>query len=352
MKKKWVLTFFLIAVTLATIMVEVKAQTNQSILTLTVNTDQSNPEKFPYDVYSQITLNDSLAYNNYITVNYPADALVGVQIQDPNDQNIVIRTLSTGTSIPYGLATNINEAYLCNSQESQISSISIPSSTNTIVPTVYFSVQNNLNSMQSVIVTLNVYDSNGVPFAAAYQTTTIGPDATSEGVMDFNIPSWVHYGTAYAYMDVFSGWPSQGGIPLAEENAFQFTISGGTPFQGTPPITNSLNANSQNFNMTFRLPKNSVAGTLLSPALYTVYSSVGYQGVNTTQTTPFGVALLADVNGDGAVNFNDISAFVTMYIDYFANHVYSPQIDYLKTGTIDFNDISLFVTYYIEYWSS
>jgi hypothetical protein len=164
--------------------------------------------------------------------------------------------------------------------------------------------------------------------------------------MDFNIPSWVHYGTAYGYLDVYSAWPSQGGVPVAEEKAFQFTISGGNPFQGTPPTTSGSNVINGYFGMTFRLPKYATTGA------YTAYSSVNYQGVNTTQITPFNVEMLADVLGQGTVNFNDISAFVTMYIAYFAMGTYYSQIDYLKTGVINFNDISMFVTYYIEYWSS
>jgi hypothetical protein len=346
MKKQYVLAFLLIAIALATTIVEIKGQTNQSIATLTVNTDQSNPVTFPYDVYSQITLNETLAYNNFLTVSYPTDGLVGVQIQDPNGQNIVIRTLSTDSSIIYGLAANVKTAYLCDGSENQISTISIPSSTNPVIPTAYFSVGNNLNSPQSVIVTLSIYDSNGVPFPPVSVATTLGSLSSSEGQIDFTIPSWAHYGTAFAYLNVYNTWPSKGGVPLAEEKAFQFTISGGTPFQGTPPTTYSLNGLYHNFNMTFRLPKYATTGT------YTAYSSVNYQGVTSSQTTPFAVALLADVNGDGVVDFNDISAFVTMYIAYYANHVYSPQIDYLHTGTINFNDISLFVTYYIECWSS
>jgi hypothetical protein len=346
MKKGWALAFFLIALTLATAIVEVKAQINQSIATLTVNTDQSNSVKFPYDVYSTLTLNETLAYNNYLTVSYPTDGLVGVQIQNPTGQNVVIRTLSTGPTIPYSIPATINQAYLCDGSGNQLSSISIPTESNPVVPTVYCSVSNNLNSPQSMIVTLNVYDSNGVPFAVASQQIGAAADSSQEYIIDFSIPSWVHYGTAYAFMNIYNTWPNQGGVPLGEEKPFQFTISGGSPFQGTPPTTYSLNGYYHNFNMTFRLPKNSVPGT------YTAYSSTDYQGSQASQTTQFAVALLADVNGDGVVNFNDISAFVTMYIAYFASHTYSSKIDYLQTGSINFNDVVLFVTYYIEYWSS
>lgn len=344
MEKKFVFAIFLIVIALASTIVAVYA--DDSTVTLTVNTNQNNPTEFPYDAYSHVTLTDTMAYNDIASITYPSDGLVGLQIQDANDQTIVIRTLATGTTIPYGLNASISQAYLC-SGESQISSISIPSASNPGIPTFYFTLFNNLNTIKSYLVTLNVYDSNGVPIAVAYQPVSPAGQSSAEAIVDFNIPSWAHYGTAYAYVDVYNTWPSQGGVPQGEEKSFQFTITGGTPFQGTPSTTVSLNGVSQYFDVTFRLPQSCALGN------YTAYQTTNYLGsYSASQTTPFTVKQLADISGDGIVNFNDITAFVGLYIAYFDNGVYSPQIDFLHTGTINFNDVILFVGYYIQAWSS
>lgn len=342
MKKRFMLAIFLIAIALASTMVGVKAA---NLLTLTAKPDQNL-----YDMYSPVTLNEGLVYTTYEGPGYPSDGLVGFQILDSNGATMVIRTLSTGGSPPFtdvNITTTITQAYLSNGAENQISSVSIPSATNTIIPMFYFTVSNLLNTMQSVLVTFNVYDSNGVPIAVASQNVAMGASSSEEALIDFNIPSFAHYGTAYAYVDVYSTWPSKGGVPLGEEYAFQFTISGGTPFQGTPSTTSSTNQDNHNFNMVFRLPKTCASGT------YTAYSTTNYQSLTTSATTTFNVKLLDDFLGEGNVNFGDVSYFVTAYIAYFSSaHTYNGQIDFLNAGTISFADVLLFVQYYILYYSS
>jgi len=350
MKKKFLLAIFLIVIALATVTLGVKA-INASTVTLTLSNNENNPPQYPSDAYSLVTLNETMLYNNIESITYPTDGLVGVQIQDPNDDTIVIRTLATGTTIPDTIPATISQAYLCNSNEQQISSISMPSATNPVIPEIYFTVYNNLAIAQSMIVTLNVYDSNGIPISATSQTMNNVPAyTTQEGTLDFYIPSWAHYGTAYACVGVFSAMPSQGGYPLGKESDFQFTITGGTAFQGYQTTMQSLNGSPTNyFSMSFRLPQY----TDLTLGTYTAYSSTNYQGITGSRVTAFGVAELADVNGDGVVNFNDITAFVGLYINYFTNHVYSPQIDFIHNGSvINFNDVALFVGYYIQAWSS
>ncbi len=341
------LAIFLIAIALASTIAGVKAT---SVVTLTLNPTQINPVQWPYDAYTQVTLNQSMSYNDYQSITYPSDGLVGLQIQDPNGNTVAIRTLSTDTTVPYDIPATVSKAYLCDGSENQIGSISMPSATNTVIPMIYFSVTNNLDTIQSVLVTLNIYDSNGVPISVAAQSMPNIPATSSqESILDFNIPSWAHYGTAYAYVDVFNNWPAQGGVPLGEEQSFQFTITGGTAFQGgTPPTTTSQNASPiNNFNMTFRLAQSPTLGT------YKVYSTTNYLDVTGSQTTSFAVAQLADVNGDGVVNFKDITSFVGMYINYYANGVYYPQIDFIHNGSVlNFKDISLFVAYYILAWSN
>jgi hypothetical protein len=348
MMKKVILTIFLVTLVLATLIVEVKA--TASTVTLTLGSNKNNPTQYPTDAYSLLTLNETMMYNYQGSVMNPTDGLVGVQIQDKNGNTMVIRTLQTGSTTPFGLADEITQAYLSDGYGNKLTSTPIPSASNEVQPYVYVYVQSNQDTTQTVLITLNVFDSNGIPFCATSEPATIGPNSYTAPIIPFQIPSWVHYGTAYAYIDVYNTWPSQGGYPQCEEFSSQFTITGGTAFQGIQPATQSLNGDPTDyFSISFRLPQY----TDLTLGTCTAYSSTNYLGVAGSQTTTFNVAELADINGDGVVNFNDITTFVGLYINYFANHVYSPQIDFIHNGSvINFNDVALFVGYYILAWSS
>ncbi|HMK95604.1 MAG TPA: hypothetical protein VK536_09435 [Candidatus Limnocylindrales bacterium] len=347
MNRKFRLSIVLIAITLATVIVGVKAQ-GSSTVTLTLGSNLNNPTQYPVDAYSLFTLNQTMIYDNPPYVTYPANGLVGLQIQDPNNNTIVIRTISTGNAVPNGLPAEIYTAYLSNGAEQKISSIALGGSS---IPNFYFDVINNLGTYQSMLVTFNVYDSNGIPIVVAYQSIGVAAYSSATALVNFGIPSWAHYGTAYAYVDVFNNtWPNHGGYPLAEEYPFQFTITGGTAFQGIQATTQNLNGDPTNyFSLSFRLPQyeNLILGT------YTANCTTNYEGTIGQKLYTFGVAELADVNGDGKVNFEDITTFVGLYINYFANRIYSSQIDFIHNGSvINFNDIVLFVGYYIQAFAS
>ncbi len=300
-----------------------------------------------YDVYSTVTLTGSMFYNQYTSSLYPNDGLVGVEVQNASGTPMVIRAISTGGTTPNSVDEYIDTAYLCDEGGNKQTSVPLPTADNEVNPYYYVHVINNENSLVSMLVTVNIFDSNGVPIPLSYSTLQIGAFLSSYVKLPFLIPSWAHYGTAYAYVNVFSDWPINGGIPLGPEQTFQFTITGGTPFQGTPPTTNSLNGLDQYFNFTFRLPKNSATGT------YTAYYSANYNGTAASQTTSFSVALLGDLNGDGRVNFNDVTLFVSDYLSYFSpSHTYFAAIDFSDSGKINFKDVTSFVNYYLIYWSS
>ena len=60
-----------------------------------------------------------------------------------------------------------------------------------------------------------------------------------------------------------------------------------------------------------------------------------------------GVTYPGDLNGDFKVDFNDLIIFVSGYIVFNTNGVYTPAVDYNQDGRINFNDLKLFVQYYI-----
>jgi hypothetical protein len=282
-----------------------------------------------------------------VNIIYPSDGLVGLEIKDPSMSTIVARTIKTGDSTPYNLAANIEAAYLCDSVGNQQSSTPLPTQSNQVTPYYYIRVSNNLGTIQNMRLAITIFDANGLPITMNSQPITVGPYSSFDIRTNFLIQPFAHYGTAYAYVSVFSDnhMPSEGGVPLALEKIFQFSITGGTPFSGTAPTTFSLNGIKHYYNFTYRLPKTCGIGT------YTAYSTADYLGIHSSTSTTFQVAQIGDLNSDGAVNYRDISAFVSYYIGYFNNHVFVQAIDFNSDGRINFNDIQVFVSKYIFYWS-
>jgi hypothetical protein len=283
-----------------------------------------------------------MLYNNYAYPQYPSDGLVGVQIQDPTGYTTVIRTLRTGSSMPDNITAYIDSAYLCDVAGNQQTSVPMPTADNGEVPYYYIHVQNNAGIPVPMLLTLNIFDSNGIPITSTYQWVNVGAYSTSFVQTNFNIDSDAHFGTATAYVDVFSNWPSVGGIPYGLEQSFQFTITGGTAFTGNPSMTQSANGL---YSFNYTVPKIAAVGT------YTVYTTANYLTIPSSASTTFQVKQLGDLNGDGKVNFTDLTIFVANYITYYNTGVYNPLIDLNNDGKINFADLQAFVRDYIIYWS-
>lgn len=308
------------------------------VLTVTANCNSNL-----YDRYTNFTLSGGLDYNNYAYHQYPSDGLVGVQIKDPSGTTTVVRTIRTGTSIPNNITAYIDSAYLCDIAGNQQTSVLMPTADNGVVPYYYIHVTNNAGTTVSMLLTMNIYDSNGVPIALTYQTVNVGPYSSSFVRTNFNIDSGAHYGVATAYVNVYSDWPSNGGIPYGLEQTFQFTLTGGTAFAGTPSSTQSANGD---FNFTYLIPKTAAIGT------YNVYTTANYLGIPGAATATFQVTQFGDLNGDSAVNFRDLTTFVSDYIAYYNTHTFNPLIDLNSDGKINFGDLQTFVHDYIIYWTS
>ena len=303
----------------------------------------SQPNSDLCNRYSIFTLSGSMDYYNYINHQYPSDGLIGLEIQGTTGAPMVVRTIRTGGSMPNTITAYIDSAYLCDSSGNQQTSISLPTQSNGVNPYYYMHVNNNDGTAHQMLLVMNVYDSNGVPISLAYQTVSVGAYSSSYVRTNFLIPSTAHYGVATAYVSAYSNWPSQGGVPYGIEQTFQFTITGGVPFVGTPSI---IQSSSGYYNFSYRIPKTTALGT------YTAYTSANYLGISGSSSASFQIVQLGDLNSDGTVNFRDLTTFVSLYVTYYTNHAFNSAIDYTSDGKINFNDLTRFVQYYIFAWSS
>ena len=86
-------------------------------------------------------------------------------------------------------------------------------------------VNNTSSEPTEVLITVNVYDSNGATTGvAAFQGTL--PQGESEYILDLLIPTSAHLGDARVYACLFTDWPRLGGVSYCPERSATFEIVG------------------------------------------------------------------------------------------------------------------------------
>jgi len=333
-KKLFPFLFCLLVLTSLTSILSVHAS---SQLNLTVATDQST-----YTHYATVAISGSMSYGSLV----PADGLVALQINDPTNNPTVLRTLRTGSSVPFGLPAIITTVYLSDQYGNPVSSVSTGS-----VPYFKVTVTNNWNQALFILIGVNVYDSNAMDIGVTYQPLTVLAQQSNYAIFGMaSLPTNAHNGIANAFASIFSGWPKDGGVPYNIEQPFTFTITGGSSSPGQQLINSG---SSGSYQFAFKLPK------LTTNGQYSVTASTAYDNYTVTQkaTTSFNVKLLGDFTGsqgqpDGTIDFNDVTYFVDNYIKYYTGQSWDHACDLTSDGKLDFNDVTAFVNDYIIYWSA
>ena len=72
-------------------------------------------------------------------------------------------------------------------------------------------------------VTINLFDSELTSLGIGSFKTTLG-SGQSEMTLSFFVPNDASFGSGDIYANVFSDWPSQGGVPLTGESSTQVRI--------------------------------------------------------------------------------------------------------------------------------
>ena len=103
----------------------------------------------------------------------------------------------------------------------------------------YFSTNLTAETTTPVLVTVNVFDSQGNTLGVGFFKSKIG-EGDSEIVLGFELPEDVIDGVAEVYTNVFTDWPDQGGVPITDEIKASVTIIGVKPtvVQMPEPVVN------------------------------------------------------------------------------------------------------------------
>jgi hypothetical protein len=299
----------------------------QTSLKVTVTTDKQS-----YNRYDIISISGALTADDQ-----PTNGLVGVYLVDSAGNDLALRTISAGTvNNQLGAITSV---YLSDSTGNPASSASAGS-------LAYFTITvvNKDSVPRDLLAVVSVYDSNGIPLAiGSTEQLQVPSNSQLKGTVSMPIPTWAASGTGYAYGELFSGWPDQGGVPLSQETAVQFTLTGAAQGTNQPPTSSGSQGS---YALAFRLPARAALG------MDTIYVSSSANGLSASDITSFKVNQPGDFNGDGVLDFTDLTAFANSWIAYYNGQPWNHIADLNGDGKLDFTDLTLFATAWIIYYSA
>lgn len=276
-------------------------------LNLTVKTSQQQYYNRQFvQIYGNLTLDGVLI----------TDGLVGLQVQTPGDQLLIIRTLPTWHNPSEAPYVFLEYVFPCDSNGNPKYSFKRGTLGYFIISAVNFDIE-----PRDVLMTINVYDNDSTPFGFASIQTTLAPGSNPQFLISIPISSDAALGAATAYGNAYTNWPKLGGTPYCSEvkSTFQITstmlASDQTAIPQNSPATFLTNETS-NYNTTFRLARTTPRGN------YTLYVTSRYLGEPTFNSTKFTVNILGDLGSgvppiffafDGKVDGKDLSLFLLCF---------------------------------------
>jgi len=233
------------------------------------------------------------------------DALITIQIDDPQNHTTVLRTLNTGSTPSGPWPVDIVEFITCDQYGNP--KFNFQAGEHLFVK---INLTNNGITFQHVIITVNLHDSNMVPFledesnifGVWWCEQDLEPEQWKALIQPIPIPYDVKSGEAFAYANVLSDWPKNGGYALSTEKSVIFNIGTEELKIRADQVIHDSSASGE-FNFTFRTK--SYGGRTGN---YTVSAVSLYQWWYTAEQATFEVYLLGDVNGDGKVRVDDVLA--------------------------------------------
>jgi hypothetical protein len=292
-------------------------------LTLTVAT-----EKDSYYLEENVKIYGTLSGDHHTIT----DALVAVEVDNPANNFIVIRTVPTGTIPPSNWTVEMTEMFPCDKYENPQYSFQV----NTIA---HFkaTIKNRSAQAQAVWATFNVYDSRTYPLGIAlHQTSLISPGGERNVTVSFPISGDAYSGSAVVYASTLTDWIRNGGVSLCPEKSKTFTIVGGKG-QGAGAVSQIYTVG--NYSLAFRMPSDQQIG------IYTIYTSTSYQEQNAYGFATFRVKL-PDVDGDGKVTLVDLVFVAKAYGSKPGDSNWDPRCDLDGNGQVGLSDLVIIAKNY------
>lgn len=291
------------------------------------------------DVNEYYNLGDPIIVNGTLTLDGSPveDALVAIQIKNPNE-TILVRTLTTGTTPSEEWQVELLEVIPCDSEGDPQSSFARGQK-------VHFEVwlQNNSGSNKTVLVTVCILYSNGIPAFLRPWNETFKPGPPESNLFGFELPDNAPTGTTVVYASALEKtYPENNGHAFCPEKSATFSITAGGKCLSTASNTSqetgfSTKATPGTFSMSFTT---SDAGGILGN--YTVYSRarISYFPFFASDIPKtFEVVLITDLNGDAIVNMKDVYIVIKAFRSQPGDPNWNPKADINKDGIVNMKDV-------------
>lgn len=307
-------------------------------LSLVVETDRHVP--MFYSVGETVNFTGRVSWNNG---SVAPDALVLFEVDTPKHEPWIIRTFTTGQTPPGPWAVQLLSVTPCSDGYGTPKYSFNPGQDAGFKVTL----KNNALTPYPVVVTINLFFSNGRPFfLQRVVNTTLAPGQSWSSVTwPINIPAGSVPGQAKVYASIFDDYPKNDGLPYSPEQSAAFNITSGVPAQ-TPP-SNPLG----NFSLT--VPLTSPASMPIWLGNYTAYARTFYGYSLASAQTNFTLKLISDITGptpfvpDGKVDIKDISLVARHFGTISGGPNWEPRVDLtgstplVPDGKVDIRDVSL-----------
>ena len=321
--KEFVTLLFL---TLISIAILTNSSFPSSELTITVK-----PENSTYYYRQLVSIYGNVTYNNQLV----EEGLVAVQVEDPDNETIALRTVPANSIPLQNWTVDIVSFISCDSDGN-------PKNTFQQGKNAYFkaSVRNNaVYGSRRVILTITLYDSDSSPFNKhCLIIPELPPKTTWTELVSLYIDEWVSTGSAVAYANAYTDWPKNEGYAYCPEKSAVFTIT-----EATTTSTNAVSSESSSlesgtgiFQVAFRLPLEAQLGT------YIVSVSAYYKGWKAFSNTTFShdFKMKEDIIYDHKIDIYDVVKVASGYGSKGGEPDWDPEADItLPYGKIDIYDV-------------
>jgi len=291
---------------------------SQPKLEITVSTNKSS-----YGYRESVTV-----YGNVTLEGQPVeDGLVGIQIDDPANRTIALRTVPHG--VPLGSWTvEVISVISCDGSGN-------PKSNFNRKTFAYFqaTVKNNAVSSRNVLVSISIYDIDLTPIGIAWEQLVLLPEAQTTFMPAIYINEWVSTGSALACANVYTDWPKNNGYPYCPEKTVSFSIT-------TTTAAVYLNEPAQAdgyYEGTFRIPPQEAPYSGTYFVAVSAFSAGWKAFQNTTFTVEYEVP--ADFDHNHEIEIYDVIKVTSIYGAKSGDPNWNPEIDLKPDGAIGIYDV-------------
>lgn len=305
-------------------------------LNVTVATYRELADNYPHvKNCSEYTYRELVNIHGNVSLNDEpvGEGLVAIQVQDPNNEKLIIRTVPVGSIPLISWDAEIVSFYSCDQNGNPKKDFSRGNQAY-----FYVRVKNTKPTSITVLLTISVVDIDETTLGLGWQ----GPiKLAGNGILGrlfpIIIPEWASLGTGTVYANVYTGWPENQGCPIYPEKDINFNIEyGSKETYQEPEISNGT------YQACFRLPPYAPLG------IYNVSVSAKALGFKNFETTTFSLQpiTLGNVNLDHKIDIYDVVLVSLAYGSKGGQPSWNPRFDLDPDGEIKIYDIVIITSKY------